>query len=112
MIKKVIKNLTCRRHVPKNGDVFQHGCGEKSWRQTFRRGYVEQCFRRTCVRSSLLHGPDNEPYLERHHHKLRGTGRSTAPATHKHSLKTLHDDNVEALVRAMMAADAELEAAE
>ena len=37
----------------------------KMWKQTFRRSYVEQAFRRVSVRESLQHGSENAPYLQR-----------------------------------------------
>ena len=62
--KRVIKHLTCRRVI---------GAG-------FGRGYIEQAFRRLVVRSSLIHGPDNVPYLQRRDAHLIGVGRvSSAP---------------------------------
>ena len=57
--KKTIKFLTCRRSVT----------------ATYGRGYIEQAFRRLCVRSDLLHGPENLSYLQRKDHALIGTGR-------------------------------------
>ena len=76
VVKKVIKHLTCRRHVRPKGSITHHR-GPKAWGQSFTRGYVEQCFRRTAVRSSLLHGEDNVPYLERQHYRLKSHGRFT-----------------------------------
>ena len=57
--KRVIKHLTCRRAISGK----------------FGRGYVEQTFRRMCVRADLLHGPENVPYLQRRDHQLLGSGR-------------------------------------
>jgi len=57
--KKIIKHLTCRRALS----------------ATYRRGYIEQAFRRVVVRCDLLHGPENTPYLLRRDHVLLGTGR-------------------------------------
>ena len=59
--KRIIKHLTCRR--------------ERSAK--FGRGYIEQAFRRVTVRASLLHGPENAPFLQRKDHKLLGTGRQS-----------------------------------
>ena len=56
--KKVIKHLTCRRNVTR----------------AYSRGWVEQAFRRLAVRSDLLHGPENVPFLMRADHRLLGTG--------------------------------------
>ena len=57
--KRVIKLLTCHRRIGLN----------------FRRGYVEQAFRRLAVRSDLLHGPENEPFILRQDAKMLGSGR-------------------------------------
>ena len=63
--KRTIKHLTCRRAL----------CVGR-----FGRGFVEQAFRRLVVRSSLIHGPENAPFLLRHDAKLVNVGRvSTAP---------------------------------
>mmetsp|Transcript_1347 Transcript_1347/g.3466 ORF Transcript_1347/g.3466 Transcript_1347/m.3466 type:complete len:89 (-) Transcript_1347:63-329(-) len=59
--KKVIKHLTCRRNMS----------------EKYRVGYVEQAFRRLSVRSDLLHGPDNAPFLQRKDAHLLGVGRSS-----------------------------------
>jgi hypothetical protein len=56
--KHVIKYLTCRRSIT-------HG---------YSRGFIEQAFRRLCVRADLLHGPENESFLLRADHKLLGSG--------------------------------------
>jgi hypothetical protein len=60
--KRVIKHLTCRRQLSGK----------------FARGYIEQAFRRMSVRASLLHGPENAPFLLRKDHLLLGTGRQSA----------------------------------
>ena len=60
--KKVVKHLTCRRKLTSK----------------YTRGYVEQAFRRLVVRSDLLHGPENEPYLQRQDARLLGMGRTSA----------------------------------
>ena len=106
MVKKVIKHLTCRRRRLAPGQAVRHHRGSKLWSQTFKRGYVEQCFRRTCVRTTLLHGEENEPYLEASHWKLKQTGRSTQSAIPKQSCEV----QVEHMVRIMMAAEADVEA--
>lgn len=59
--KKVIKHLTCRRNTSAK----------------FRVGYIEQAFRRLSVRSELLHGVDNMPFLQRKDALLLGLGRSS-----------------------------------
>ena len=50
---------------------YSHERGEKSWTQTFSRGYIEQAFRRCCAREALLHGEENEPYLMRSEWRLK-----------------------------------------
>ena len=57
--KKTIKHLTCRRSITRG----------------FTRGFIEQAFRRLCVRSDRLHGPENAPFLLRQDHVVLGTGR-------------------------------------
>jgi hypothetical protein len=57
--KKVIKFLTCRRRIT----------------DRFRRGYIEQAFRRMAVRSDLIHGDANGPFLLRKDAKMIGAGR-------------------------------------
>mmetsp|Transcript_13807 Transcript_13807/g.29920 ORF Transcript_13807/g.29920 Transcript_13807/m.29920 type:complete len:207 (+) Transcript_13807:1497-2117(+) len=82
MVKKMIKHSTCRHRV--RGDssssvgpayAHEHKRGDKLWRQTFRRGYIEQAFRRCCVRESLLHGEENVPFLQRSDYQLKQKGR-------------------------------------
>ena len=68
MVKKSIKHGTCRRRL--NRPTSNHKKklptgGNLLWKQTFKRGYVEQAFRRMCVRESLLHGEENMPWLQR-----------------------------------------------
>ena len=60
--KRVVKHLTCRRAL-KTG---------------FGRGFIEQAFRRLTVRSTLIHGAENAPYLQRRDAHLLGSGRSSA----------------------------------
>ena len=73
MIIKIIKHNTCRRRMTRMGST-NHIRGEKSWKQVFTRGYIEQAFRRCCVSESLLHGEANEPYLQRADWKLKDKG--------------------------------------
>ena len=54
----MIKFLTCRRAVSAK----------------YGRGYIEQAFRRMTVRASLIHGPENAPFLQRKDARLLGTG--------------------------------------
>ena len=46
------------------------------WAQTFKRGYVEQAFRRVCVHAELLHGEENERYLQRSDVRLLHKGKA------------------------------------
>ena len=61
LVKHTIKMHTCRRRTRS----ASHTHGEKSWTQTFKRGYIEQAFRRGCAREALLHGEEDKPYLMR-----------------------------------------------
>ena len=80
MVKKLIKHNTCRRRVrggtSGDGPAFthEHKRGDKKWRQSFTRGYIEQAFRRCCVKEQLLHGEANQPYLQRTDWKLKEKG--------------------------------------
>ena len=40
-------------------------------------GYVQQAFTRACVRESLQHGKENEPFLQRADVRRTATGRAT-----------------------------------
>ena len=79
MVKRIIKHKTCRRRVKgssSTGPTFAHihKRGDRRWHQTFTRGYLEQAFRRCCVKELLLHGELNEPYLQRSDWKLKDKG--------------------------------------
>ena len=69
-LKRTIKELTCRRRV-NVGSSYTHavkdaeGSTVKTWKQTFKRSYIEQAFSRGCVKERLGHGQENEPYLQR-----------------------------------------------
>ena len=66
MVKKTIKFTTCRRRATGAQQIEHKRMSTgKIWKQTFRRGYIEQAFRRVSVRESLQHGADNAPYLQR-----------------------------------------------
>ena len=66
MVKKTIKFNMCRRRVTGAQQIEHKRMSTgKIWKQTFRRGYIEQAFRRVSVRESLQHGADNAPYLQR-----------------------------------------------
>ena len=59
-----------------HGEALEgHHRGDKLWQQTFTRGYVEQCFRRTCVRELLLVSEENAPYLQAADSRLLGLGK-------------------------------------
>ena len=60
--KRIIKHLTCRRAL----------------RAGFGRGFIEQAFRRLVVRSGLIHGEENAPFLQRRDAQLIGAGRLSA----------------------------------
>ena len=82
MVKKIIKHLTCRRSIK----VDEHGAaassahhvgGVERWRQTFKRGFIQQAFERVCVRAELRLGEENAPYLQRSDVLgLQATGRA------------------------------------
>ena len=74
--KKTIKHLTCRRRHSAT-QLFGHRStdGKKLWVQTFKRGYIEQSFRRLAVRSELLHGKANVRYGQRTDYALKEKGR-------------------------------------
>ena len=55
-LKKIIKHLTCRRHLGK--EASDHHSNHKVWKQTFTKGYIEQAFTRVCVSESLKHGEE------------------------------------------------------
>ena len=78
-MKKIIKHLTCRRRTSAS-QIHSHRSanGAKLWVQTFKRGYIEQTFRRVCVRAELLHGEGNTPYLQRADHRLLTKGKVAA----------------------------------
>ena len=81
MVKKLIKHTTCRRRVLGTA-TSEHGAArgtpsERRWRQTFNRGFIEQAFRRACVRESLAHGAENEPFVQRADVRRTSTGRLT-----------------------------------
>lgn len=78
-MKKVIRHLTCRRRHS-NNKQHQHHEGNKLWQQTFKRGYIEQTFRRICVRADLIHGEANKPYIQRADHRLLSKGKVSKDA--------------------------------
>ena len=72
----MIRHNTCRRRT---SETQLHGHrsanGHKLWAQTFKRGYVEQTFRKLNVRAELLHGDANQAYLSREDHRLLSMGK-------------------------------------
>ena len=75
-MKKIIRHLTCRRRpsaIQKHGHKSANGA--KLWVQTFKRGYVEQTFRRIAVRAELIHGAANERFTQRSDHRLKTKGK-------------------------------------
>ena len=81
MVKKIIKHSTCRRRLGKGQVDHFKGSTDRRWKQTFKRGYIEQAFRRVCVRESLAHGEANAPFLQRKAALRVSTGKAapTAP---------------------------------
>ena len=75
MCKKIIKHLTCRRHISSTGS--HHTAGARSWTQTFKKGWVQQTFERLCVRESLLHSAENTRYLQREDHLVLTRGKAS-----------------------------------
>ena len=73
--KQIIRNNTCRRRA--SGQLHSHRSanGAKLWHATFKRGYVEQTFRRVCVRAELMHGQENQAYLQRADQRLLKKGK-------------------------------------
>ena len=70
MVKKLIKHSTCRRRVtgiePKtHGKRVGGGTATRRWKQHFNVGYIQQAFKRACVREALRHGEENAPFLQR-----------------------------------------------
>jgi len=64
--------------------MTQHGAkskvatqADRRWQQTFKVGFVEQAFKRLCVRESLQHGEANAAFLQRGDVRRTATGRAT-----------------------------------
>ena len=60
----------------------------RALRAGFGRGFIEQAFRRLVVRSGLIHGVENAPFLQRRDAQLIGAGRLSAG--HSRSEGPLH----------------------
>ena len=77
VFKKLIRHATCRRRTsPTQTFTHRSANGRQLWSQTFKKGYIEQSFKRVVVRAELLHGEANEPYLQRVDHALKEKGRA------------------------------------
>ena len=82
-MKKVIKNLTCRRRcrVDADGAPSEHihtstRDGKKvAWTQALSKGFMKQAFGRVCVSAANLFGPENAPFLQRDDVRRLATGR-------------------------------------
>ena len=85
-----------------SGPVFahEHTRGVTKWRQTFTRGYLEQAFRRVCVKGKLLHGEENQPFLQRADWGLKQKGVK--------SERQRSERDVAPTVRSCMALEAEM----
>ena len=94
-LKKTIKEKTCRRrviqgsvdHVTKDTD----GSIIKTWKQTFKSGYIQQAFTRAVVKEKLGHGAENEPYLQREDWKRLRSGKTMVKYDRKPALGTETD---------------------
>ena len=71
MVKKVIKHATCRRRLTSEPTP----AGKERWKKAFTVGYIEQAFRRVCVRESLQHGEENAPFRQRADARRTSAGR-------------------------------------
>ena len=76
MVKKTIKHTTCRRRLADAQQIEHRTKSGKIWKQSFRRGYIEQAFRRVTVRESLQHGAENAPYLQRTDARRKAMGKA------------------------------------
>jgi hypothetical protein len=74
-IKCIIRHTTCRRRSSRGKTAHVSRDGKKLWYSTFSRGYVEQAFRRVCVRANLIHGDANARYLQKADCSLLNQGR-------------------------------------
>ena len=81
MLKKIIKHATCRRRVTTgqfdHGKKATAGTTARRWKQTFKVGYIEQAFKRACVRESLQHGAENADYLQRADVRRKTAGKAS-----------------------------------
>ena len=107
MVEKIIKHSTCRRRL-KGDEATTHNRGAtaqltaRRWKQTFKKGYIEQAFTRACVREAIRHGPENAALLQRDDARRAATGKATAPKTPSAvgaSSRTVADAAVEWMAR-------------
>ena len=82
-IKKLIRHLTCRRRASAQMHAHKSRTGKKTaWTTTFKRGYIQQAFRRVSVRAELIYGEDNLPFLQRADGLIMEKGRSSTAKVH------------------------------
>ena len=75
MVKKIVKNLTCRRDLSSGAGSNHIGKKKKKgWQQTFKKDYIQQAFERVAVRETLIHGEENAAYLQREDAALLARG--------------------------------------
>ena len=98
VVKKTIRHLTCRRMVTRGEGGVRKGGKGGSHNLRFTRGYIEQVFRRMTVRSELIHGAANIPYLLRGDYRLLGKGKVARKKLRPDDVSTL--PSVEASVAA------------
>lgn len=77
MVKKLIKHTTCRRRLTNLPTLPGQESSQQRWKTTFTVGYIEQAFRRVCVRESLQHGEENAPFKQRADARRTAIGRAT-----------------------------------
>lgn len=77
MVKKLIKHTTCRRRLTNQQTPQGQVSRQQRWKTTFTVGYIEQAFRRVCVRESLQHGKENQPFRQRADARRTAVGRAT-----------------------------------
>ena len=79
-LKTEIKERTCRRRVlvgsTEHVQKYSNGARTRSWKQTFRVGYIQQAFTKGCVKERLRHGVENIPFLQRDDYKRLVQGKT------------------------------------
>jgi hypothetical protein len=76
-VKKLIRELTCRRLTGSTHRHTSRAGRKEAWQQTFGRGYIDQAFNRVSVRARLLHGEENAAYSQRADFVLRESGKTS-----------------------------------